>query len=105
MFNKKNVKLDEAIMGMTPMFDLARMQELAGIQNVGQSTAMTPPVQVEMPDATEESDSHQQVMCALDTLAAALPGVTISELKDIRARFNEIFTIMNEGLEPRKLKL
>jgi hypothetical protein len=107
---KTTVVLDEGILGMTPMFDLARMQELAGISQGGMAQTSPEQSQVEIeiePEQQEEEGScAEKAMCALEQLEHALPGVTVAELKGIRARFSEIFNMMNESSSaPRKLKV
>ena len=104
--NKLN-KLEEQVLGMTPMPNLERMQQLAGIQPAGMS--ITPEIAV--PDSQmqpEEEDScsaAQQAMDALDVIQTVLPNVRLVDLKTIRQRLVTIQAAMNEGASGRARKL
>lgn len=103
VFDKSDVKLSEGVIGMAPMFSLTRMQELAGIPSL--PVANEVPNTVEVTSVTENVSYRDKVMASLDDIACNLPNITVADLKEIRTRAFEIFSIMNESIQaPRNLK-
>lgn len=89
--------------GMTNMPDLARMQQLAGIQTPPQVSAEVAQEPQDHPMTYDQDDSGDDVskaLCALDTLENVLPNIRLADVKAIRQRMTEITAKMNESLSP-----
>lgn len=99
MVNRKDVsKIDEGVLGMTAMPNLARMQQLAGIPDVTE----VPIAPVEAAISVEDTDVGSHAMGLLDQLTAALPNLRLGDLSAVRKRMNEISVKINEsvGIRP-----
>lgn len=96
--DKRHVtKLDENVLGMVGLPNLNRIQQLAGIQSTAQPQNEPPQLALPAPDAAPD-DPSSQAMCALDTLEAVLPNITLADLKAVRQRLNALQTLMNESM-------
>lgn len=113
MVDKDDVYLNEMVMGMVGVPDIARIKQLAGIQvppSIPPSTMPTgpltvPPVTMEPAEDEMNPQTMEDQMCvvsqaisALDSLEAALPNVRLADLRVIRQRMTEITQKMNESL-------
>lgn len=99
-------KLEENVIGMTAMPELARMQQLAGLQPAGADVAPTEiAVSPESDTTADPCTAAQQAMAALDVVDSMLPNIRLADIKQIRQRIMTLQTQMNEGMtiaRPRK---
>jgi hypothetical protein len=104
--------LEEGVLGMVGMQNLARIQQLAGIQG-GIEVEPQPSMEVQIEHQPEESmmlpdDTLacplQKVMQALDTLDASLPMINVGSLKAVRARLNGLQVSLNETIQYGRMR-
>jgi hypothetical protein len=103
-------KLDENIIDMLGFPGLGRIQQLAGIQP--QSQNFQPPGEIQVVPALTEpeaipdpepapDDALGQAMAAFETLEAALPNITLADLKCVRERLTALQASLNESITPK----
>jgi len=98
-------KLEENVIGMTAMPELARMQQLAGLQPAGADVAPTEiAVSSESDTTADPCTAAEQAMAALDVVDSMLPNIRLADIKQIRQRIMTLQSQMNEGMiaRPRK---
>lgn len=114
--DKRRVEnLDENVIGMIGMPNLARIQQLAGIAAQGsmmptqnsESEDVSPPSPPFTLSEPEPDDPMGQAMAAFDTLDAALPNIILADLKCIRERLSALQLSLSENVTKfgRKRKL
>lgn len=103
VIDKKDVMI-EAVLGMVGLPNLNRMQQLAGIQMSDMMPSSASPLESvgveEQPDEVACDGPLERVMGALDALEAALPEITLGDLKAVRARICAVQMSLNESLDP-----
>lgn len=96
-------RLDEMVLGMTSLPDIARMRQLAGLPELSPepSVVEVPPADETCPTTETPEACCTAAHAAIDALCAALPGVTLADLKDIRKRLNDVQMKLNESAQPK----
>lgn len=106
---RKVHKLEESVLGMVGLPNLARMQQLAGIaadQPAPQETLVVPGDEQEPAEAELDTDTAlAQAMAALDMLAAVLPNIKLCDAKSVRERLSALQVSMNETARIQRRKL
>ena len=64
-----------------------------------------PEITEPLPEADPEpDDALGQAMCAFDTLEAALPNITLADLKGVRERLTALQTSLNETVNVGRVR-
>lgn len=105
MVKARDVKpIKEHVLGMTPMGDLRRMQELAGIASMPAEempVAMAAPTERPQVQVVRIEDiqplSIGEIMASFVEIERSLPELKVKDAKDVRARLNQLMGKLNES--------